>query len=80
MCQCVCHIFCFLDITSVWDLIETWGFCMDGPCDFQDSSISPHHKFAKPNIMQHLKNGDFSQFFYHKSRLGRDRDLWFLRG
>ena len=52
-----------LTITPVWDLIETWGFRVDDPCDFPDNPIDgpiiPHHKFTKPEIMQPLKNGDF---------------------
>ena len=59
----------FLAITPVWDLIETWGFCVDDPCDFPDIPISPQKKFTKPNIMQPLKNDDFSQFFGHNSSL-----------
>ena len=52
----------FLVITQVWDLIETWGFHVDDPCDFPDIPIWPHKKITKPNITQPLKNGDFSQF------------------
>ena len=52
----------FLAITQVWDLIETWGFCVNDPCDFSDISMAPHKKFTKLDIMQPLKNGDFSQF------------------
>ena len=52
-----------LTITPVWDLIETWGFRVDDPCDFPDSPIGspiiPHHKFTKPEITEPLKNGDF---------------------
>ena len=51
----------FLAITPVWDLIETWDFRVDDPCDFPDIPILPHKKFNKPNIIQPLKNGDFSQ-------------------
>ena len=69
-----------LTITSVWDLIETWGFRVDDPYDFPDISISPHKKFTKPNITQPLKNDDFLQFFGHNSSLGLDRDLGFSRG
>ena len=54
-------------ITPVWDLIETWGFRVDDPCDFPDNPIDgpiiPHHKFTKPEITQPLKNGDFWRFF-----------------
>ena len=53
------HIFSFLVITLVWDLIKIWGFHVDDPCDFPDSPISPHEKFTKPNITHTLKNGDF---------------------
>ena len=69
----------FLAITPVWDMIETWGFRMDNPCDFPDIPISPHKKFTKPNITQPLKNGDFSQFFGHNSSLGLDKYVGFLR-
>ena len=31
----------FLAITPVWDVIETWDFCVDDPCDFLDIPISP---------------------------------------
>ena len=52
-----------LTITTVWDLIETWGFRVDDICDFPDNPIDgpiiPHHKFTKPEITQPLKNGDF---------------------
>ena len=69
----------FLAITPVWDLIETWGFRMDDPCDFPDIPISPHKKIIQPNITQPLKNCDFLQFFGHNSSLGLDRDLGFSR-
>ena len=59
----------FLAITQVWDLIETWDFRMDDPCDFPDIPITPHKKFTKPNITQLIKNCDFSQFFGRNSRL-----------
>ena len=72
--------FWFLAITPVCDLIETWGFRVDDPCDFPDIPISPHKKFTKPNITQPLKNGIILQFFGHKSSLGLDRDLGFSRG
>ena len=66
-----------LTITPVWDLIETWGFRVDDPCDFPDSPIGspiiPHHKFTKPKITQPHKNGDFSQFLCNNSSLGLDR-------
>ena len=52
----------FLVITPVWDLIETWDFRVDDPCDFPDIPLSPHKKFTKPNITQPLKNGDFCNF------------------
>ena len=52
----------FLDITLVWDLIETWGFRVDDACNFPDIPMSPHKKITKPNITQPLKNGDFLQF------------------
>ena len=56
--------FCsFLAITPVWDLIETWDFRVDDPCDFPDITISPHKKITKPNITQPLKNGDFCRFW-----------------
>ena len=29
-----------LAITPDWDLIETWGFRVDDPCDFPDIPIS----------------------------------------
>ena len=48
-------------VSQLWDLIETWGFREDDPCDFPDIPILPHKKFNKPNITQPLKNGDFSQ-------------------
>ena len=51
----------FLAITLVWDLIETWGFRVDDPCNFSDIPISPHKKFTKPNITEPLKNCDFWQ-------------------
>ena len=38
-------IFCsFLAITPVWNLIETWHFRVDDPCDFPDIPISSHKK------------------------------------
>ena len=46
----------FLAITPVWDLIETWGFCVDDVCCFPDTPISPQHKFTKTKITQPLKN------------------------
>ena len=52
----------FLAITPVWNLIETWSFRVDYPCDFPDSTISPHHKLTKPKITQPLKNDDFGSF------------------
>ena len=52
----------FLAITPVWDLIETWGFRVDDPCEFPDIPLSPHKKLTKPNITQPLKNGDFFHF------------------
>jgi len=70
----------FLAITPVWDLIETWDFRVDDPCDFPGIPISPHKKFTKPIITQPLKNNDFSQFFGHNSSLGLNRDLGFSRG
>ena len=73
--------FCsFLAITPVWDLIETWGFCVDDPCDFPDHPVSPHKKFTYPNITQPLKKGDFFQFFGLNSNLGLGRDLGFSPG
>ena len=44
----------FLAITQVWDLIETWGFHVDDPCDVPDIPISPYKKIIKPNITQPL--------------------------
>ena len=84
-CMAVClsvilSRFWFLAITPVCDLIETWGFRVDDPCDFPDIHISPHKKVSKPNIMQPLKTGDFSQFFGHNSSLGLNRDLGFSHG
>ena len=56
-------IFCsFLAISPVWDLIETWCFRVDDPCDFPEIPISPHKKITKPNITQPLKNCDFHSF------------------
>ena len=49
----------FLAITPVWDLIQTWSFRVDDPCDFPDNIISPHKKFTKQIITQTLKNGNF---------------------
>ena len=62
--------FWFLAITPVCDLIETWGFRVDDPCDFPGSPILPHPKFTKTKITQPLKNGDFCQFLGHNSNLG----------
>ena len=45
-----------LAITPVWDLIETWVFRVDDPCDFPDIPISSHKKITTPNITQPLKN------------------------
>ena len=67
-------------VSQLWDLIGTWDFCVDDPCDFSDIPISPHKKFTKPNITQPLKNCDFSQFFGHNSSLGLDRSLGFSCG
>ena len=53
----------FLAITRVSNLIETWGFRVDDPCDIPDIPISPHTKITKPNSMQPLKNCDFCSFF-----------------
>ena len=53
----------FLAITPVWDLIETWGFCMDDHYDTPDIPISIPKKFIIPNITQPLKNYDFLHFF-----------------
>ena len=69
-----------IQISQLWDLIETWGFRVDDPCDFPDIPILPHKKFTIPNITQLLKNCDFSQFFGNNSSLGLDRDLGFSRG
>ena len=33
-------------IPQLWDLIETWGFHVDDPCDFPDVPISPHKKIT----------------------------------
>ena len=52
-----------LTITLVWNLIETWGFRVDDPCDFLDNPINgpiiPYYKFTKPEMTQPFKNGDF---------------------
>ena len=67
-------------VSQLWDLIETWGFRVDDPCDFLDIPISPHKKITKPNITQPLKICDFYDFFGHNKSLGLDRDLEFSRG
>ena len=46
----------FLVISPVWELIDTWGFHVDVPCDFPDIPISPHKKFTKPNTTQPLNS------------------------
>ena len=43
-----CDFLQFLSITQVWDVIETWGFCVDDPCDFPYIPISPQKKL--PNL------------------------------
>ena len=52
-----------LTITLVWNLIETWDFRVDDPCDFPDNPINgpiiPYYKFTKPEMTQSFKNGDF---------------------
>ena len=40
-----CDFLQFLAITQVWDVIETWGFCVDDPCDFLDIPISPQKNY-----------------------------------
>ena len=45
----------FLAITLVWDLIETWGFRVDDPCDFPDIPMSPHKKITKQTSRNLLK-------------------------
>ena len=52
----------FLAITPVWDLIETWNFRVDDPCDFPGIPISPHKKFTKPIITQPLKKHNHNKF------------------
>ena len=47
----------YLVITPVWDVIETWGFCVDDPCDFPDIPISPQKNYqTKPHI-PNISNG-----------------------
>ena len=43
----------FLAITPVWNVIETWDFCVDDPCDFPDIPISPQKNV--PNQTSHTK-------------------------
>ena len=42
----------FFTITVVWDLIETWGFCLDDHCDTPDIPILLPKKIIIPNITQ----------------------------
>ena len=52
----------FLAITPVWDLIETWGFHLDDPCDFPDILISPHKKLPNQISRNLLKIVIFHSF------------------
>ena len=52
----------FLAITPVWDLIETWGFRVDDPCDFPDIPISPNKKFTNQTSHNLLKMMIFRSF------------------
>ena len=52
----------FWAITQVWDVIETWGFCVDDPCDFPDIPISPQKKLPNQTSRNLLKMMIFRSF------------------
>ena len=72
-CPFVCHVFSFLAIPPVWDLIETWGFREDLPLVFPHD---PRWQSVGRSAGRSVKN--FSNFNF--SALGLDRDLGFSRG